>query len=514
MKKSQINNIKDLKIRLLVAEAANRIARLLSQAEGLDTPIEKMMSEFVDLVDADEGSIQVLRPYSQTTRCTLIRKEKNEHRLLDTGLDDFLVGCVLEHHQAVLSHDLPALLGLQSVPGNYKKIGSVLAVPLLTEEKSIGVVNLIRMKNSDRFTAIDQQMVTDLARQIGPFIESAELRQKLFNEKLRLQKNLEDRYSLHGIIGASPSLKIVYDLLEQLIPTDARVIILGESGTGKELIARCIHYAGPRKDRSFVAVDCGALPPNLLESELFGYVKGAFTGAINDRQGLIEEAHGGSLFLDEFTNMSLETQAKLLRVIQEGEIRPIGANQIKKVNVRIIVAASSDLTEKVAAGKIRSDLYYRLNVVSIPLPPLRERVEDIPTLSELFVSRYAKKHGKNVKKISPETIQIFEHYTWPGNIRELENVIERAVVMMHFEETELLPKHLPPELAESESKISLSEIPAEGDLTTIIDDYERQVLETVLKRHHWNKMAAARALNTSDSVIRYKMNRLHIIPPE
>jgi transcriptional regulator with PAS, ATPase and Fis domain len=263
-----------------------------------------------------------------------------------------------------------------------------------------------------------------------------------------------------------------------------------------------------------VAVDCGALPPNLLESELFGYVKGAFTGAIKDRQGLIEEADGGSLFLDEFTNMSLETQAKLLRVIQEGEIRPIGSNQIKKVDVRIIVAASSDLTEKVASGVIRSDLFYRLNVVSIPIPPLRERVEDIPTLSELFVTRYAKKHGKNVKQISPETMQILEHYTWPGNIRELENVIERAVVMMHFEETDLLPKHLPQEVTGFEPVTPFLKIPTEGDLSVIIDDYERQVLETALRQHHWNKMATARALNTSDTVIRYKMNRLGIIAPE
>ncbi len=515
MENSENNrNNEDLKRQLTVTRAVNRIAHLLSQAAGLDTAIEKMMAELVDLVDADEGSIQVLRPYSQTTRGTLIRQEKKEHRLIDSGLDDFLVGCVLEHNQAVLSHDLSVLLGLQSVPSSYKNIKSILAVPILTEKKPIGVINLIRNKNSEQFTTIDQQIVTDLAIQIGPFIESAELRQKLFNEKIRLQKNLEDRYSVHGIIGTSPSLKIVFELLEQLIPTDARVVILGESGTGKELIARCIHFAGPRKDQSFVAVDCGALPPNLLESELFGYVKGAFTGAIKDRQGLIEEAHGGSLFLDEFTNMSLETQAKLLRVIQEGEIRPIGANQIKKVDVRIIVAASSDLTEKVAAGEIRSDLYYRLNVVSIPIPPLRERVEDIPALTDLFISVYAKKHKKNVKKISPDTLQILERYSWPGNIRELENVIERAVVMMHFEETILLPKHLPQELAEAEAKTSFSELPAEGDLTTIIDDYERQVLETVLKRYQWNKMAAARALNTSDSVIRYKMNRLHIIPPE
>ena len=500
----------DIQNQLKTAQAANRIARLLSKADGLDAAIENMMCEFVELVDADEGSIQLLRPTSLTTRFTLIRKEKNDTRVLDKRLDDFLTGCVMKQNKAVLSNDLPALLELKTIPQIYKFVSSVLSVPILKEQVAIGAVNLIRIRKDKLFTHTDQEMVADLAGQIGDFIENIELREKLYSENIRLQKNLEERFSVHGIIGNSDKFKEVYDLLEQIIPTDARVVILGESGTGKELIAKCIHYAGPRKDKSFVAVDCGALPPNLLESELFGYVKGAFTGAMKDRKGLIEEADSGTLFLDEFTNMGTETQAKLLRVIQEGEIRPIGSNQIKKVDVRIIVAASSDLTDKLASGKIRNDLYYRLNVVSIPIPPLRERIADIPVLANRFLQRFAEKHSKHVKKISSDALQIFETYPWPGNIRELENVIERAVVMMHFEETILIPKHLPKELVRTKVEELPIEIPVDSDLNKILNQYERQVLEHTLIQHNWNQSSAAAALNISEAVMRYKIKRLQI----
>ncbi len=504
----------DTQNQLLVSQAALRIAKLLNQTDGIDSAINMMMSEFIDLVRADEGSIQLLRPYSDTTHYTLIRNHDSEKTVLDSRLDDFLVGCVMRNNKALLSHDIVSLIGLQNIPHEYKIIQSVLAVPMLSNGSLSGVINLIRKTNGPGFNQADQEMILELAKQIEPFIENAALQQKLFAEKLRLQKNLEERFSVHGIIGKSPSFKVVYELLEQIIPTDARVVICGESGTGKELIAKCIHYAGARKDHPFVAVDCGALPANLLESELFGYVKGAFTGAVKDRQGLIEEAHNGTLFMDEFTNMNLETQAKLLRVIQEEEIRPIGSNQTKKVNVRILVAATDDLTDKVDSGEIRSDLYYRLNVISVSLPPLRQRVEDIPALSDSFIANFSAKHGKKVQRISPQALQILEHYTWPGNIRELENVIERALVLMHFDETILQPKHLPRELLSPESLSNQTEIPTTGDLAQLIDDYERKILKAALIKHNWKKAAVAKELNTTDPVIRYKMKRLNITRPK
>jgi transcriptional regulator with GAF, ATPase, and Fis domain len=495
---------------LLVAQAVNRIASLLSKTKGLEQVLKSLMNEFIKIVKADEGAIQLLRPTSIMTRFTLIREGRKEHNLLDKQLDDFLTGWVIKQKKNLLEHDISALLGLKNFPQRYAGINSIVSAPISTGGQIIGAVNLIRSNDSGQFSLIDQKIVSSLAEQIGEFIASAELQKKLYQEYLRLQKNIEERFALNGIIGNSPALKNVFTILEQVIPTDVRVVILGESGTGKELIAKCIHYNGPRKDRPFVAVDCGALPANLLESELFGYVRGAFTGAIQDRIGLIEEADGGTLFLDEITNMSVETQAKLLRFIQENEIRPLGANSLKKVDVRIIVAASSDLAEQVSDGKMRSDLYYRLNVISVPIPSLRERIEDIPTLSDHFITHFAQKHKKSVTSISPEVLQMFELYPWPGNIRELENIIERAVVMTHFEETILLPNHLPQNFRDSDRKNPASTSINKNSLTYLLDKYERKVIENALDKYDWNQSAAAEALNISESVMRYKIKRLKL----
>ena len=388
----------------------------------------------------------------------------------------------------------------------------MLGVPLIADGKLIGTVNLIRTKHIEPFNSIDQKLASDLAENVGDFVESASIREHLFATNKKLVQNLGDRFAAHGILGSSPAIKKVYKLLDQVIPTNARVVLLGESGTGKELVSKCIHYSGPRKDGPFVAIDCGALAANLLESELFGYVRGAFTGATQNRKGLIKEADGGTLFLDEITNMSTETQVKLLRVIQEEELRPLGSNRLEKVDIRIIVAASGNLSEQVAEGGFRSDLYFRLNVVSVHIPPLRERLEDIPILANMFLQDCAQKHGKAVAKLSPACLQILENYSWPGNIRELENVIERAVVMTHFNEKILMPEHLAiePELVNLQNAIE--HLPLEGDLPQLMAKYERKLLQRVLIHNNWNQSAAAKALGISEAVIRYKIKRLQLKP--
>jgi transcriptional regulator with PAS, ATPase and Fis domain len=402
------------------------------------------------------------------------------------------------------------LLELKKIPQRYTQVHSVISAPILSKRQIIGVVNLIRTEKSHKFNENDLANITDLADQIGDFFEGAEIRIGLFNQNIRLQKNLENRYSVHGIIGKSPKFKEVYKVLEQVIPTNARVVIHGESGSGKELVARSIHYAGPRKDQAFVAVDCGALPPNLLESELFGYVRGAFTGAMKDRQGLIEEAHNGTLFLDEITNMSQETQAKLLRFIQEEEIRPIGSNQFKKVDVRIIVAASAHLNEEISPEKIRPDLYYRLNVISIKIPPLRDRIEDIPDLSRHFLKIFSKKHHKALSRISPKAMQCLERYTWPGNIRELENLIERAVVMADYEAKILETDDLSIELLRQPGELIQTTLDGDGSLNHLLHEFESKLLLETLNKHHWNQTSAASELNISEAVMRYKIKRLNL----
>jgi transcriptional regulator with GAF, ATPase, and Fis domain len=505
---------KNLQEQFIVLQAANRIAHHLNKKSDLQKAINNLIGEFLDLVKADEGSIQLLRPSSRATRCTLIRESENGPGFLDKQLDDFLTGWILKNKRPLISDDLSSLLEMVKLPKRYSGIRSVLTVPVLTEKKTIGTINLIRTQSSQNFNTSDKLLIADLAAQIGDFIEGTALREWLFSENDRLRKNIGDRFSLQGIIGQSEAIKFVFGILENVIPTDARVVITGESGTGKELIAKCLHYAGPRKDRPFVAVDCGALPTNLLESELFGYVRGAFTGANQDRRGLIEAAHTGTLFLDEITNMSIEVQAKLLRVLQEGEFRPLGSNQTKKVDVRVIVAASSNLEEQVTIGTFRSDLFYRLNVVSIHSPPLRERKEDIPMLTERFLNRFAEKHKKRAHSISPEALQILERYYWPGNIRELENIIERAVVLMHFNDTTLLPQHLAENIHFLEPTNFTQDLPTEGDLSVHVDRFEREILMRVLQKNKWNQSAAAQALNISEAVMRYKMKHHHIYRPK
>ncbi|HHT9153748.1 MAG TPA: sigma-54 interaction domain-containing protein, partial [Candidatus Hypogeohydataceae bacterium YC40] len=267
------------------------------------------------------------------------------------------------------------------------------------------------------------------AEEIKLAIQKVLEKQKLLKEIKALRQELEQRYSLNRIIGKSPKMQGVYDLILTVSQTDATVLITGETGTGKELVARTIHIHSSRKGKPFVAVNCSALPESLLESELFGYEAGAFTGANKRRIGKFEFANNGTLFFDETANMSLSIQSKLLRVLQEREFERIGGNEVIKVDVRVLAATNKDLKKEMEEGRLREDLFYRLNVFPIFLPPLRERKEDIPLLATFFLERYSKAMKKEIKEISPEVLSTMMDYNWPGNVRELENLIERAVIM-------------------------------------------------------------------------------------
>jgi two-component system response regulator AtoC len=253
--------------------------------------------------------------------------------------------------------------------------------------------------------------------------------QKIIEENKYLHSELEKVYGLKRIVGSSRELQKVLDMISRVAFSSATVLITGESGTGKELVARAIHFTGNRKDEKFVAINCATLSENLLESELFGHVKGAFTGAIKDKKGLFEEADGGTLFMDEIGDIPKSVQAKILRVLQEGEFISLGDTVTKKVDVRIVAATNQDLLQRVQEKEFREDLYYRLNVINIRMPPLRERKEDIPLLVKHFIEKYNKKENKQINGISPEVETEFYHYHWPGNVRELENVIERAITL-------------------------------------------------------------------------------------
>src|SRR5215204_6447056 len=326
-------------------------------------------------------------------------------------------------------------------------------------------------------------------------------------ETLREVKNLRRQLREHGtygkITGNSATIRSVYRVIEQAAPTNASVLISGESGTGKELIAQTIHELSPRQGFPFVAINCAAIPETLLESEIFGHEKGAFTGAHDRRTGVFELAHRGTLFLDEIAEMMPATQVKLLRVLQERTFRRLGGRQEQTVDVRVIAATNRDPSEAVRSGKLREDLYYRLNVFSIELPPLRARREDIPLLAQHFLTEFNERNNKSVRAVDQETVYLLEQYQWPGNIRELRNVMERAVILAEGDFIE--PKHLPPTLVAKGEETLPTVTLAPG---TTVDEAERRLIILTLDHTRNNKTRAAEILGISLKTLHNKLNRM------
>jgi formate hydrogenlyase transcriptional activator len=345
-------------------------------------------------------------------------------------------GWAFEHRQPRLSHNLavePRLPGDEILFAG--GVRSYLIVPLTARDRAIGAV-LLASFEPDRYALDDVPFLEGVARQIALAVENmrayeeiAQLRALLEEENRYLQEEIKTEHNFEEITGQSPGMKQVFKMIETVAPTDATVLIIGETGTGKELVARALHNLSSRRHHALVKVNCAALPAGLIESELFGHEKGAFTGALTRRIGRFELAHGGTLFLDEIGDLPLELQPKLLRVLQEGEFERVGGSHTSRVDVRVIAATHRDLEQAIQASRFRADLYYRLSVVPIRLPALRERAEDIPLLVRYFAQKYGTRLGKPIPSVLPETLQVLGDYLWPGNVRELENVVERALIL-------------------------------------------------------------------------------------
>jgi DNA-binding NtrC family response regulator len=342
---------------------------------------------------------------------------------------------------------------------------------------------------------------------------------RLERENTQLKRTLKQRYSFPNIVGKSERMVRILDLVTQVAPSRSTILITGETGTGKELIAKAIHANSTRADQMFIAVNSGSLPPELLESTLFGHVKGSFTGAIASRKGYFEIANRGTIFFDEVGTISMDTQAKLLRVIQEKEFMPLGSTEVVRVDVRILAATNSDLHKLVEEGKFREDLYYRLNVINIALPPLRERREDVPALLDHFFTKYCQENEKfldanrrSTLRFEPEAVQILMDHTWPGNVRELENVVERAVVLASQPQVtvDVLPEYLQQAGGIRLRRDEGAGLPPDASLFEIMADFERRTIIERLEAANWSQTEAAEGLRVPLSTLNQKIKRLNI----
>lgn len=343
--------------------------------------------------------------------------------------------------------------------------------------------------------------------EIALVLKKAEERERLKDENRRLREEMGASCSLGDIISRSDQMAEIFQLIRKLADYKTTVLVLGESGTGKELIAKALHYSGSRKDAPFVAVNCGAIPEQLLESELFGHAKGAFTDAVGDKRGLFEEADGGTLLLDEIAEMPMALQVKLLRVLQDEEIRRLGAGSSRRVDVRVISATSKDLCAEVAAGRFREDLYFRLNVFSLVIPPLRERLEDVPLLVDHFLEKYGERMGKAGARPSPDALRALVHYTWPGNVRELENCIERGLVLCG----ETLDISCLPETVRRSIGVERRHTdPASLSIKTGAERLERDLIARALAQTGGNRTHASKLLEISHRALLYKLKEYEI----
>jgi Nif-specific regulatory protein len=488
-------------------QALNKLALAISSTLELETIINTILKEATALTRACQGSILLTKPAATESVTTLLRFGTNQYEAMLHKISQVLAGWILRNKQPLLISNLFEDQRFKSLKDFDCPLQSVLAVPIQARGNVLGVLVLHGKENEGDFSEKDLRLLNIIASQSAHVLENASLLQQLKEENQYLKREVERKYGFEEIIGQGPAMESVFKLLEKIIPTDARILIEGESGTGKELIARAIHYNGPRKSQRFVAVDCGALPEQLLESELFGHVKGAFTGASESKKGLFQAADGGTLFLDEINNMTTSLQAKLLRAIQESEVRPVGGTQPVKVDVRIICATSQDLSQSVKQGTFREELLFRLKVVTVKLPPLRERKEDILILANHFLTNFSRSMNKPLAGFSRDATNWLLRYRWPGNVRELVNVIERCATLAEPHAKIVDVDLLPEEFQGAAHPLSVPS--AEGDQTLLqaVEDLERVLVAEALKKFGGNRTKAAESLGLSRRGLLNKIER-------
>ena len=490
------------------------ITKALNSTLNLNELLEMIIDSMIKLVDADRGFLMLAnRERRLEFRIARDREEQSlEEREFEVSHS--IINDVSKSGQSLFLSDIPE-------NGRFKdqesvldlKLKTAVCVPLILEDKTIGVIYADSGRLTNEFTKGDMSIATAFASQAAIAIENARLhgelilsKENLARENLELRQELSDKYEFSGIIGKSKVMLDIFSTINKITSLSTTVLIRGETGTGKELIARAIHFNGNRKHKQLVTINCGAMPSTLLESELFGHKKGSFTGATSDKAGLFETADGGTIFLDEIGDMDLALQIKLLRALQEGEIRRVGDNISKKVDVRVIAATHRDLTEDINTGRFRQDLYYRLNVIPITIPPLRERTEDIIPLIEHFLVKYAEKMNKKNIVITPESIKLLIMNDWAGNVRELENMLERALALCG-DSKKLTPEHFP-DLNLSAKNLDHPE--KRKRLKDKLRAMEKQFIIEALEKTGWKITKAAELLEVTRQHLHNKIKQYSI----
>ncbi len=501
-------------------EQAMQIRRLtalldVSQALGSTLDLHVALERVLEILDRElgmkRGAIALL---DETTNNLTIQYayglSESERRRGRYRLDEGITGKVVATGKPIVVPQVskePLFLH-RTRKRSAKQEESFICVPIKDRRRSLGALSISYPFKQGRNFDDSVKLLTIVASMIAQSLRLAHLveqeKAQLADENALLKRELQEKYDFRNIIGTSKEMREVYQQIAQVAPTNTTVLIRGESGTGKELVAHAIHYNSLRATKPFVKVNCAALPESLIESELFGHEKGSFTGAYTRKKGRFEMAEGGTIFLDEIGDLSPALQVKLLRVLQEREFERVGGTETIRVNVRLIAATNVNLEQAVQEGRFRSDLYYRLNVFSIYLPPLRERKTDILLLADHFLEKYGRQNGKRIKRISTPAIDMLMSYHWPGNVRELENVIERAALVC--EGNVIHGYHLPPTLQTAEGSGTVTKV----SLAQAVEAYEKDLIQDALKTTRGNRARAARLLDTTERILGYKVKKYGI----
>ena len=496
-------------------ELLSDISKALAESLDLEETLTSILKSFDTHLKLRRGTITLLDPDTETINVRLAHGiSKKSQSMASYKVGEGITGLVVQSGKEIIVPDIskdPRFL--HKTRSRRQEKGKQIAffcVPIKLEGKTIGALSVDKQADPKNDFDANVRLLNVIATMVAQAVKLNKLvisdRRRLSEENVRLRRELKNHFNIHNMVGTSNAMKEVYRLIEQVSNSNATVLLRGESGTGKDLAAHAIHYNSLRTDKPFVKVNCTALPDTLLESELFGHEKGAFTGASERKLGRFERAHGGTIFLDEIGDFSLNLQVKLLRVIQFKEFERVGGLETIKTNVRIVVATHKNLEEQIKEGLFREDLYYRINVFPIYMPPLRERKDDIMLLADYFLEKTAAENNKDISRISTPAIEMLTRYHWPGNIRELENCIERAVLLCN--DDVIRSEHLPPSL----QMIKKDESVDKRSLNEIIENKERELIVDALKKFDGQQRKTARELRISERILGYKIKKYNIHP--